>query len=85
VIARIAEPCSKLRTAEILKRDYAKRLSENQIYKLMDLVVNEENSVKLRIFETTKKLCPVESSIVKDKETKQKYKIPSKCSVKRKH
>jgi transposase len=60
VIARIAEPCSKLRTAEILKRDYAKRLSEDQIYKLMDLVVKEEDSIKLKIFETTKKLCPNE-------------------------
>lgn len=57
VIARIAEPCSKLRTSEILKRDYNKPFSENQIYKLMDLVFKQENHIKLKIFEATKSRC----------------------------
>jgi transposase len=58
VIARIAEPCSKLRTAEILKKDYARALSEDKIYKLMDLIVTQEDSIKLKIFEATKEFCP---------------------------
>jgi len=60
-IARIAEPCSKLRTAELLKRDYSKPLSDDQIYKLMDVVAAREDSIKLKIFEATKELCPNEA------------------------
>jgi transposase len=55
VIARIADPCSKLRTAEILQKDYARSLTEDQIYKLMDHVEKQEKKIKLKIFRATKK------------------------------
>ena len=35
-IARIAQPSSKCRTANLFKQRYAKQLSEDQIYRLMD-------------------------------------------------
>lgn len=61
VIARIAEPCSKLRTAEFLKRDYDRHLSEDQIYKLMDIVATQEDAIQLKVFESTKERCPNET------------------------
>jgi len=55
VIARLATPGSKLHTSKILKRDYEKRLSEDQIYDLMDKLIDKESEVKAKIFETTQK------------------------------
>ena len=55
VIARIASPNSKLNTSKILKRDYEKKLSEDQIYDLMDKLIDKESDVKAKIFETTQK------------------------------
>jgi transposase len=57
IIARISEPCSKLHTAEILKKDFARSLTEDQIYKLMDCVEKQEEEIKLKIFEATKRYC----------------------------
>ncbi|MBM3198915.1 MAG: IS1634 family transposase [Chlamydiae bacterium] len=57
VLARIASPCSKLRTAELLLRDYGKALSEDQIYKLMDAVFLQEQALQLKIFNATKSRC----------------------------
>ena len=57
VILRIATPCSKSRTAGLLKRNYAKLLSEDQIYRLMDAVANMEQTIKLKIFKATKSHC----------------------------
>ena len=36
IIARIAQPASKLQTAHILGRDFRTPMTENQIYRLMD-------------------------------------------------
>ena len=55
VITRIANPTSKLHTSEILKRDFKKQLSEDQIYDLMDKLIEKEGDVKAKIFEATQK------------------------------
>lgn len=56
-IARVAAPASKFRTANILTQYYAKPLSEDQIYYLMDRIIPFEAEIKARIFETTRHLC----------------------------
>lgn len=58
VIARIANPVSKRQTSKILERDYKVQLSEDQIYKLMDLIIEKEGAIKQKVFEVTKKLSP---------------------------
>ena len=55
VLARIATPTSKLHTSQILKKFYQKELSEDQIYRLMDQVIKEEEFIKIKIFEATRK------------------------------
>ena len=56
VIARIAQPSSKLHTAELLTKRFFRPLSENQIYRLMDEVIGLEDAIKLKVFEATNKL-----------------------------
>ncbi len=56
VIARIAQPSSKLRTAALLRITFLRPLSEDQIYRLMDEVVDLEDKIKSKVFETTNKL-----------------------------
>ncbi len=60
-IARIADPSSKLRTSQILTKNFLKPLSENQIYRLMDDLTEHEEQIKRIIFETTKNLTPKQS------------------------
>lgn len=55
-IARIADPSSKLRTSQVLTDQFLKPFSENQIYRLMDDLIEQEDSIKKAIFEKTKKL-----------------------------
>ena len=55
VIARIAEPSSKLKTSRVLHSTFQKGLSVDQIYRLMDSLVNLEDIIKLKIFNVTKK------------------------------
>jgi len=62
VIARIAQPSSKLHTAEILTNTFLRPLSENQIYRLMDEVVDLEDKIKSSIFEATNKLTPKQTA-----------------------
>lgn len=54
VICRIAEPDSKLHTAELLTKDFLRPLSEDQIYRLMDILSPKQMEIKQRVFETTK-------------------------------
>ncbi len=54
LIARIANPESKLETSALLKRDYNRHISEHQIYRLMDNLVDQEENIKLKVFEFTK-------------------------------
>ena len=56
IIARISNPTSKLHTSKILKNDFKKQLSENQIYDLMDKVIAKEKDIKIKVFETTQKI-----------------------------
>jgi len=58
VIARIAQPSSKLHTAELLTNTFFRPLSESQIYRLMDEVVDLEDAIKLKVFEATNNLTP---------------------------
>jgi transposase len=55
VIARVAQPSSKLSTAELLTTKFSRPLSESQIYRLMDEVVDLEDKIKLKVFECTNK------------------------------
>lgn len=55
VIARIAEPSSKLKTSRVLHSIFQKGLSVDQIYRLMDALVDLEDIIKLKIFNVTKK------------------------------
>jgi transposase len=58
VIARMASPVSKLHTSKILKKDFQKSLSEDQIYHLMDKMIEKEAEIKEKIFEATQKFSP---------------------------
>lgn len=55
VIARIAEPSSKLKTSRVLHSTFQKGLSVDQIYRLMDSLVDLEDVIKFKIFNVTKK------------------------------
>ena len=55
-IARIASPASKSRTADLLTQQYAKVLSEDQIYRLMDRIQPHIGVIKQKIFEATRRL-----------------------------
>lgn len=55
-IARVAMPSSKCRTAALLTRHYAKSLSEDQIYRLMDRLMPHVDAIKGKIFEVTQQL-----------------------------
>jgi transposase len=58
VIARIAQPSSKLHTAELLTNTFFRPLSESQIYRLMDEIVSLEDAIKLKVFEATNNSTP---------------------------
>ena len=55
VMARIAQPASKLHTSKILQSTFNKELSVDQIYHLMDTLVDLEDPIKLKVFKTTQK------------------------------
>jgi len=61
IIARIANPTSKLHTSKILKKDFQKKLSEDQIYNLMDKMIEKEDDIKAKIFESTQRFTPNEA------------------------
>src|SRR5271155_774299 len=58
VLARIACPTSKLKTAQILNVNFSKPTTENRIYRLMDDLITHEEAIKVKIFEFSKSLCP---------------------------
>jgi transposase len=62
VIARIAQPSSKLHTAKFLTNTFFRSLSESQIYRLMDEVIGLEDQIKLKVFEATNKLTPKQTA-----------------------
>ena len=58
IIARIAHPTSKLHTATILEKMFLRPLSEDQIYQLMDELVDLEDAIKTKVFEATQRAEP---------------------------
>lgn len=55
VIARVAEPSSKLKTSRVLHSTFQKGLSVDQIYRLMDSLAELEDVIKFKVFNMTKK------------------------------
>ena len=55
VMARIAYPTSKLHTSRLMQKTFDKELSVDQIYRLMDSLTESEDTIKLKIFQTTAK------------------------------
>lgn len=58
VLARLANPSSKLRTASMLEQDYAITIPVEQIYRMMDRVAPQEDNIKRQIGQTTLSLFP---------------------------
>lgn len=56
VIARISNPESKRKTADLLEEDYAIRIPLEKIYRMMDHAGEREDLIKKRVGETTKSL-----------------------------
>jgi transposase len=56
VLARIAHPSSKLRTAQILTENFHRSITENQIYRLMDELLCHKDEIVAKIFEFSKHL-----------------------------
>ncbi|MBU0506930.1 IS1634 family transposase [bacterium] len=53
VLARIANPTSKRRTASVLEEDYGIKIPLDKIYRMMDFLSEKEDLVKNKICETT--------------------------------
>ena len=53
VLARLANPVSKRRTASLLEEDYAIKISLEKIYRMMDHVAEKEETIKKAVGQTT--------------------------------
>ena len=53
VLARIANPVSKRRSASLLEEDYGIKIPLEKIYRMMDHVADRESDIKQRIAQTT--------------------------------
>lgn len=53
VLARIANPSSKLRTASLLEQDYAIKLPVEKIYRMMDHVGEQIDRIKAKVMDST--------------------------------
>lgn len=58
VLMRLAEPCSKLKTQEILGKNFSKTHDLDVIYRVMDKLFPTISEMKKRTFERTKKITP---------------------------
>jgi len=58
VLARLANPVSKRRTAALLEEDYGIRVSLQKIYRMMDHLVERTDKIKTRIAHSTLSLLP---------------------------
>jgi transposase len=56
VMARLANPVSKRRTASLLEEDYGIKVPLEKIYKMMDHVADRESEIKQHIAQTTRSL-----------------------------
>ena len=64
VLTRISDPCSKHKTKEILAQNYDKTIQLDSIYRLLDIVFEKIDTIKLNIFNNTKSLMPEGVNIV---------------------
>jgi len=53
VLARLAQPVSKLRTAQLLENDFGVRLSVDRIYRMMDRIVPKITNIKEQVARET--------------------------------
>lgn len=53
VLARLAQPVSKLRTAQLLENDFGVRVSVDRIYRMMDKIVPRIDSIKEHVARQT--------------------------------
>ncbi len=53
VMARLANPCSKRRTASMLEEDYGIKIPLDRIYRMMDVVAAQESEIKNKIGKST--------------------------------
>ncbi|EKD25833.1 MAG: hypothetical protein ACD_79C01481G0001 [uncultured bacterium] len=53
VLARVANPVSKRRTASLLEEDYAIKIPLEKIYRMMDRLTKQEESIRSKILQST--------------------------------
>jgi len=58
VLARVANPASKMRTAALLEEDYGIAIPLQKIYRMMDHVFTHENKIKEQVTSSTLSLFP---------------------------
>jgi transposase len=64
VLARIANPVSKRRTASLLEEDYGIKVPLEKIYRMMDIVSDRESDIKKHIARTTQALFKEEVDVL---------------------
>jgi transposase len=64
VLARIANPVSKRRSASLLEEDYGIKIPLEKIYRVMDHVADRESDIKQHIAQTTLSLFPGQVDIL---------------------
>ena len=64
VLARLAQPVSKLRTAQLLEEDFGVRVSVDQIYRMMDRVAKRIDSIKEHVAHQTFNLLNREVDVI---------------------
>ena len=64
VLARIANPVSKRRTASLLEEDYGIKVPLEKIYRMMDIVSDRESDIKKHIAHTTQSLFKEEVDVL---------------------
>jgi transposase len=64
VLARIANPVSKRRSASLLEEDYGIKIPLEKIYRMMDHVADRESDIKQRIAQTTLSLFPEQVDVL---------------------
>ncbi len=57
VLARIANPLSKLATQQILAADFGREIELDRIYRMMDALVIQKEAVQKAIFAATEQMC----------------------------
>ncbi len=64
VLARVANPVSKRRTASMLEQDYGVRIPLEKIYRMMDHVADQEEDIKKSVAYTTRSILEEEFDVL---------------------